>query len=289
MSQAAIQAAIAAAAAQKDMNTATAGGGDYVPPKAGVTVVTLVGYVEIGVHQHDIPNKPSWDSDDVQLIFELNGGANKAEEVDGKKIAKRITVTEKLSLNEKANFYKIFQQLNYAKEPDITHMAQLVGRHFLADVVVTSRGEGDKKRVFAGLKGPNGYNFRAPQITKQIDPMGDPLDPANQQIIQIPKPEQISESRVFLWDYANQEMWDALYIDGSYEAKDGKPAKSKNVLQNLIKSAKNWEGSPMQKILGEEALSGLADSPLAGAADTVADAAPVASEAGEDPLADLMS
>ncbi len=288
MSNAAIQAAIAAAAAQKDMNNATAGGGgDYVPPKAGVTVVTLVGYVEIGIHQHDIPNKPSWDSDDVQLIFELNGGANKAEEVDGKKIAKRITVTEKLSLNEKANFYKIFQQLNYAKDPAITHMAQLVGKHFLADVIVITKGEGDKKRSFATLKGPNGYNFRAPQITKQIDPMGDPLDPANQQVILIPKPEQISESRVFLWDYANQEMWDALYIDGSYEAKDGKPAKTKNVLQEAIKSAKNWVGSPMQKILGEEALSGLAESPLA---QDPAPSAPAAGDsAGEDPLADLMN
>lgn len=257
--QAAIQAAIAKAAAQTDQSVATKGG-DYQPPKAGLSIITLIGYIEQGVHLHEIPNKPSYESNDVTLIFELNGGANKAEEVDGKLIAKRISVTEKLSQNEKAHYFKIFNAMNY--DGQATHGAQLLGKHFLADVFVT---EGKDKKQYASLKGPNGYTIRAPIVIK-----GDPLDPDNQQKVVVPAPVRAqADNKVFLWDYASQEMWDSLFIDGEYEArkdeKTGKeyPAKSKNVLQNKIKEALNWKGSPMQKILGEEALS-LAESPLTG-------------------------
>lgn len=300
--QAAIQAAIDKAASQSDQGVATKGG-DYEPPKAGLSVLTLIGYVEIGVHKHDIPNKPSYESNDVQLIFELNGGANKAVEVDGKLIAKRITVTEKLSQNEKAHYFKIFNSMNYDKQ--CTHGAQLVGRHFLGDVFVT---EGKDGNSYAGLKGPNGYTIRAPFVIK-----GDPLDPENQQKVTVPAPARAqADNKVFLWDYANQEMWDALYIDGEYEAKvDAKtgkefPARSKNVIQNKIKAALNWTGSPMQKILGEEALS-LQDSPLTGDAallsagqenaatpspseseTTVSAQAESSADAQDDPLAGLV-
>lgn len=264
--QAAIQAAIAKAAAQTDQSVATKGGGDYEPPKAGLSIMTLIGYVELGVHKHDIPNKPSYESNDVQLIFELNGGANKATEHEGKLIAKRITVTEKLSQNEKAHYFKIFNAMNY--DGQATHGAQLLGKHYLADVFVTKGKDGND---YAGLKGPNGYTIRAPFVIK-----GDPLDPENQQKVTVPAPVRAqADNKVFLWDYASQEMWDALFIDGEYEAqpaKDGKPAKearSKNVIQNKIKSALNWVGSPMQKILGEEALN-LSESPLSGNSDPLA-------------------
>lgn len=260
--QAAIQAAIAKAASQTDQSVAVKGGGDYEPPKAGLSILTLVGYVELGVHKHDIPGKQSYESNDVQLIFELNGGVNKAVEVEGKLIAKRITVTEKLSQNEKAHYFKIFNAMNY--DGQATHGAQLLGKHFLGEVFVNVGKDGNS---YAGLKGPNGYTIRAPFVIK-----GDPLDPDNQQKVNVPAPIRAqADNKVFLWDYASQEMWDALFIDGEYEAreaKDGKPAqpaRSKNVIQNKIKGALNWVGSPMQKILGEEALN-LEDSPLTGAA-----------------------
>lgn len=288
--QAAVAAAIAKAAQQVNQGEATSGG-DYVPPEAGLSVITLVGYVEVGIHQHDIPNKPSYDSNDVQLIFELNGGKNKGEIVDGKLVCKRITVTEKLSSNEKANFFKIFNQLNY--DGQATHMAQLVGRHFLGTVYHDKSKDG--KKTYATFKGPNGYNFSAPVVIK-----GDPLDPENQTKVAVPAPAVASpDFKVFLWDYASKEMWDSLFIDGEYEAKDGKPARSKNVLQDKIRSAKNFATSPIKAILGEEALD-LSESPLAGSSDTtVADpeadplvdtnlSGAVADTAAEDPLAGVL-
>lgn len=289
--QAAVAAAIAKAAQQTDQRVAQTGG-DYVPPAEGLSVVTLIGYVEVGIHQHDIPNKPSYDSNDVQLIFELNGGKNKGEVVDGKLICKRLTVTEKLSTNEKANFFKIFNQLNY--DGQATHMAQLVGKHFLAQVYHDKSKDG--KKVYATFKGPSGYQFSAPVVIK-----GDPLDPENQTKVAVPAPARSdADNRVFLWDYASKEMWDTLFIDGEYEAKDGKPARSKNVLQDKIRSAKNFATSPMKAILGEEALD-LANSPLSGdpLADSESDATSAESAtqnqseaqntvADADPLADIV-
>lgn len=281
--QAAVAAAIAKAAEQTDHRVAQTGG-DYVPPEAGLSVLTLIGYVEVGIHQHDIPNKPSYDSNDVQLIFELNGGKNKGEVVDGKLVCKRITVTEKLSTNEKANFFKIFNQLNY--DGQATHMAQLVGKHFLGTVFHDKSKDG--KKVFATLKGPSGYAFSAPIVIK-----GDPLDPENQTKVAVPAPARSDATdRIFLWDYASKEMWDTLFIDGEYEAKDGKPARSKNVFQDKIRAAKNWATSPMKAILGEEALD-LKDSPLSGdpladepVPDVAADA--LGAAADEDPLASVV-
>lgn len=289
--QAAIAAAVAKAAAQTNQGEATKGGGDYVPPKAGLTVATLIGYIEVGEQWHEVPGKPGWYSNDVQLVFELNGGANKAEEVDGKLIAKRITVTEKLSSNEKANYLKIFQAMNY--DGQATHGAQLVGKHFLVMVHNTSKNG----KTYASLKGPNGYDIRAPFVEK-----GDPLDPDTlvRHPVAAPARATSSEDKVFLWDFASKEMWDALFIDGEYEArkddKTGKeyPAKSKNVIQNAIKGAKNFPGSPIQKILGDEAMS-LEDSPLAGEEDAalaVPESEDIADQLGtdsaEDPLAGLL-
>lgn len=297
VAQAAIAAALAKAAQQNDQRVATAGGGAYEQPKPGLSIVTLVGYIEIGIQTHTVKNKPPYDSNDVQLVFELNGGVNKGEVVEGKLVCKRLTVTEKLSTNEKANFFKIFNQLNY--DGQATHMTQLLGKHFLAHVYVEKGSDGND---YASFKGPNGYNFSAPVVIK-----GDPLDPENQTKVPVPAPQRSdAENKVFLWDYACKEMWDLIYIDGEYEAqpaKDGKPAKparSKNKFQEKIRQAKNFATSPIKAILGEEALdlsdSPLTSDPLVGVVDqpdeqAVADAAvstpAQAAAAAEDPLAGL--
>ncbi len=253
MSIDAIQAAIAAAAQQApNMNEATkGGGGDYTPPKAGNCIVTLVGYIELGI-QHVPASKtdpikfPAKDEEQVELVFEVSGKGHEPKEVDGKLYPERIGFTVKKSLNEKAWFYRIFKALNY--DGTATHFAQLIGRHYLATIVHT-KGAGDK--VWVGFKNKDtGYTFRAPMY--QPDPLGDP-----DKLLPFPKPEVISEPRVFLWDYASKQMWDSIYIDGEYaERKDDKgnvtqPAKSKNKFQLKIKAAKNWQGSPMQELLGD--------------------------------------
>lgn len=278
---AALQAAIAEAAAKgPDMTQAQTGGGGYTPPEAGVCLATLVGYIEIGKHETEFKGVKK-QPEKVQLIFELAGGKNQPKVNDkGEKIPHRVTVTENLSLNEKANFFKLFKKLNYNGEAK--HCSQLLGKHWLVTVVHSDNGkEGAEKRTYANLRNDDGWTFRAPVRIE-----GDELAGTAKEI-PIAKPEQLSELRLFLWDFPSKPMWDSLFIDGEYEErkdeKTGKvisPAKSKNVIQAKIKSAINWAESPMAELLGtgEIDLSEL---------DQPDDQAVAESAASEDPLAGL--
>ena len=259
-------AAIVAQAAKEapDMNVAQKGGGDYKPPAAGRCLVTLIGYIEKGI-QHVEASKteplkyPAKDVEQVDLIFELSGKGHEPKEIDGKFYPERLTVTLPKSFNEKAWFYKIFRVLNW--DGTCTHFAQLVGKHFLATVVHSKpKKEGD--RVYAGFKLPadqgGGYTFAAPTYNP-VDP--DTQIPDMTIIKEFPKPTVLSDVRLFLWDYASKDMWDSLYIDGFYEErkdeKTGKvisPKKSKNVIQDKIRAAKNFKGSPIYEIIGEDSL-----------------------------------
>lgn len=275
-----IQAAIAEAAAKgPDMTQAQTGGGGYTPPEAGVCLATLIGYIEIGKHESEYKGVKKT-QDKVQLIFELSGGKNNPKEDDkGNKFPHRITVTETLSLNEKANFFKLFKKLNYNGEAK--HASQLLGKHWIVTVVHDVKGEGESKRVYANLRNDDGWTFRPPQRIEGDELAGDV------KIIPIKAPEVLSELRLFLWDFPSKEMWESLYIEGEYEErkdeKTGKviaPAKSKNVIQNKIKSAVNWVGSPMHDLLaGGDAELDLGDGLVEDKveeAKTAADADPLA-------------
>lgn len=278
-----ITAAIKQAAAQgPDMNEAQKGGGsfEYQPPAEGVCLATLIGYIETG-EVHD--EKYGKTKNTVQLIFELAGGKNQPRELeDGTKIPHRVTINMTLSLNEKAHFYKLFRKLNYKGEAK--HMAELLDHYWL--VTVRHRKNKDGK-VFANLDDiDRNYTFRPPVRIE-----GDELAGTAKQI-PIAKPERLSELRLFLWDFPSKEMWDSLYIDGTYdEVKDDsgkviRPARSKNVIQNRIKEAANWDSSPMAEILaagGDLDLDPLSTS----AAPEATPEEALADNSDEDPLAGL--
>jgi len=238
-----VQAAIAAAAAKApNMNEAVAGGGgEYEMPAAGMARCRLVGYFEIGKHSDEYEGKVKT-RDKVQLVFELSGPKHQPREHEGVKYPHRLTITESMSLNEKANFYKLFKRLNYKGEA--THFAQLLGQDFICTVVHKATKDG--KRKYPVLRDDAGYTIRPPFVPNPEtgDDMRVTADPA------------ITPIKLFLWDFPSKEMWDSIFIDGMYEEqKDDKgvvtrPAKSKNVIQNTIKSAENYQGSPICELLG---------------------------------------
>lgn len=237
-------AAVAAAAKQTDMNKATKGGEGYQPPAKGLARLRFVGYIECG------KQKDEWQGqvkikEKVKLIFELSGPKHAPKEIDGNKIPHRITIEENLSLNEKAWFYKIFKAMNYNGEA--THIAQLLGQEFLGEVIHKTSKRG---KTYATLKGDAGYTIRAPYVE----------DPETGETRKVPAGPQLSEIRCFLWDYASKEMWDSVYIDGQYDEEKNeagevvRPARSKNVFQEQIRAAVNFEGSPIAEILEGAAL-----------------------------------
>jgi hypothetical protein len=256
-----IQEALAQATTQgPDMNEAQkGGGGDYTPPPAGLARLRLVEYIELGQHV-DGPAGKEKQKELVWVKWELSGPKHKPKELDdGKKIPFTISQTMPLSLNEKARFYKLFKRLNHTGEA--RHFAEFLDPKwsFIGDVIHKESGEGTDKRVYANLYNAEGSTIRPPFIVTIDEETGEegqkklPADPA------------LSPLKLFLWNFATKDMWDALFIDGTYDDikdKDGKVTKeggSKNYFQNRIKAAKNFVGSPVAELLfagGEPDLPG---------------------------------
>lgn len=282
-----INAAIAAAAAKgPDMTVAQkGGGGDYQPPAEGTCRLRLIGYVELGKHEEDFQGVKKV-KEKVDLIFEISGP--KWPKQENGELA-RITIHESLSLNEKANFFKLFTAMNYDKTA--RHFAQLVGKEFIG-VISHKPTKRNPEKKYATLRDPNSgaYTVRSPIY----------MDPVSGQEVRLSADPQVSPTRLFLWDFADKAMFDSLFIDGEYEErKDEKtgeviPGRSKNVFQNTIRAALNWRGSPAHlAISGGDALNDVAqtdevpptgDAPWEGAVGASPDAT---TGAAADPLAGL--
>lgn len=241
--------AAAAAAVAPNMNEAQkGGGGDYTPPAEGIARARFVGYIETGIHERNVgPGKPPVQKPQVKLIFELSGPNHQPKVLDdGTKLPHRITVDENYSLNEKANFYKLFRRMNW--KGTATHMSQLLGEAFLVTIKHKVSGEGDKKRVYANIRDDAGYTVQPPRY----------VDPLSNQTVEVPVDPPISALRLFVWNAPTEllkPMWDSLFIDGEYPARtDDKgnvtaPARTKNVLQEEIKAALNFKDSPIFQLL----------------------------------------
>lgn len=243
-----------------DLSEASKGGGGATPPAAGTCVATLVGYIELGRRtKNGYKGAPSKVVRKARWIFELAGGSNPhVKTEDGTAtIAKRITVHTWLpepgkKASDKSGFYKLFSALNHAKDSAIKIPAQLLGHHVKVNVSQEKFTNEAGEEITYGSIGNAQDGFRISPA--QIDITGDDGMPTGQ-VKLIPKPPVVSSQRCFLWDYANQQMWDSLFIEGEYEAaeaadgKPARPAKSKNVIQEEIKLALDWTGSPMQVIL----------------------------------------
>lgn len=233
-----------AAAEGADQTKSVAGGGDYTPPAEGPGLARFIGYVELGKQKGTFQGKPTV-KDKVRLIFELVGKRHPAtENADGTKTPQRVTIDESYSLNEKANFFKLFQRMNYRQ--DAQHIVQLLGDGFKVEVIHDKwTGKDGKERIDVTFKGPGGYTIAPPRKEDEDSETG---------WVDVTVPPATSALRCFLWDQADLNQWASLFIDGQYpERKDDKgnviPAKSKNVLQNKVKSATNFQGSPIHTLL----------------------------------------
>lgn len=240
-----LQNAISEAAEQTDMNEAQAGGGgERRVPDAGLTRLRFISYIETGTH-HD--EKYKKDKKEVTLQFELSGPKHPPLELeDGRKIPFVITINESISLNEKANFFRLFKRMNHTGQ--FKHMAQMLGHEFLGTVVITTKGEGAEKRTYANLRDDAGYTIRPPYVE----------DPETGDSRKIEVQPALTPIKCFLWDYCDKDQWDSIFIDGRWDdRKDDKgnvieEGRSKNFYQNKIKAAKNFAGSPIANLLFAE-------------------------------------
>lgn len=240
-----VQALAAAAVANGADQTVAKGGGDYEAPAAGPCRLRFVGYVETGKHEKQFKGVTK-QSAQVELTFEVSGPKHPPREFDGRKIPHLIVVRESLSLSEKARFFKLVQLLNWQGKHK--HIVGALGEGFRAEILhrkykKTDGSEGVAAELYN--KATGSFTISPPRV--------EDAETGEWKAITIDPP--ITPLKCFLWDYPDMDQWASIFIEGEYEAsvaKDGKPgrlAKSKNVIQNKIKAAINFPGSPIATLL----------------------------------------
>lgn len=260
---------LAAIAAQNQDQTETITQTEYTPPPAGVTVARFISYIELGKQaQKPYQGKPKPDVEEVRVTFELVHPKNIKEiDVEGgkKKIADQVSIRLPIKLGERARFKKLFNAMTYGRE-NIKHMAQMLGEAFVV-TVIHSKSE-DGKRTYVNLEDDTGWKIRAP--IKEADPMDPESVPQR-----INVPAALSPMKIFLFDNPTKETWDSLFIDGTRTVKIDNVEKevSKNWLQELILSAKNYDGSQLEAMLNK--LQNLSVDPITPKEDTGAASAAV--------------
>ena len=239
------------ASVQVDANVVKAGGGSYTLLFKGLARLRFTGYIELGKHVKKIQGKPDKVEDQAWLIFELSGKGYEPKELeDGTKIPMRLTVKLNKSLNEKATYYKLFKRMNY--EQKATNFIQLLGQPFLGNVghfEIPSKEAGGQPTIIANFRDDAGnLTIRPPRIEAMDEVTGDVV------VKPLPVAAAISEQRCLVWNAKPEhlgKMWASLYIPEAEasEGDEGKEQRSRNVYQNTIKSALNFEGSPIHQYL----------------------------------------
>ncbi|WCA46216.1 hypothetical protein [Caulobacter phage DCM] len=250
----------------EDQTVAKAGGGGYTLPEAGVCGLRFIEYIELGKYDAEFKGEKKV-KEQVFLKFEIHGAKWPVDAETGKPQTFGFFMDK--SLTEKSKFFKLFGKMNYSGKAK--HMAQLLGQAFMGTIHRVTKGEGDAKKEYANLYDKDGvYSIKEPFFE----------DPITNERRELTVPAPSTPIKLFLWDHATKPMWDSIYIDGMTDpVKNDKgevvrEAKSKNWLQEKIKAAKNYPGSPLQAIVeagGEPNLgeaiqperSGAAADPLA--------------------------
>lgn len=205
---------------------------EYQIPAAGIARARFIGYFEVGKHDEEFQGQTKV-REKVELVFELSGPNHPPRDINGEKIPQRITTRENFEIRPDSHFIRLFRQMNHAGKA--RHIAQLLGEPFLVEIFHSKSKDG--KKTYANLRGANGYNIKGTTVQ----------DPVSGQMVTVDVPPAMTEQKAFLWEFASREIWDSIYIPGEYpEQKDARtgevivPARSKNVLQDKIRSAKNW-------------------------------------------------
>lgn len=266
----------------KDQSVATSGGGDYTPPEAGQTGARIVAYYEVGQHEGEYKGEKKINNE-VIIIFELIGKKHPPKELeDGTKVPVRLSLPMNLSTNEKAGYFKMFSRLRTEER----HFVQLLGSAVLLNVVHRETGEGDKKRVYANI---DKESVRKPIIQVPDMEDGEVVGVKDQPF---PVGAALTPLKAFVWEFADAEMWDSIFIEGEYpERKDEKTgkviaaAKSKNSIQLKIASALNFKGLPCYDYAASKLVGGTVTREGVDALDeVVGDVTPSGPRDADDPL-----
>lgn len=222
------QANAAAAESDIDMNEAVSGGGSARLLPEGNALAVLVGVVQLGKQPQEYQGKAKDPMDEVQLTFALVGGLGRNGEKyvneDGTPYILNVFPLA-MQRNEKARAFRAFQKMNWRKTAK--DFPQLIGQAFFLPITQKERSATDKTMV------------SRPDLTGILPP----INPMDGQPFPVPQVD-MKHFKMFLWERPTLEMWDSLYVEGSFD--DGN---TKNIQQATIAAALNFQGSPIQTLL----------------------------------------
>ena len=243
-----IEQARAAAAKLADQTEDKGGNFEYEPPAAGPCIARFVSYIEIGNYpQKAFQGKDKPPAPEAIIQFELLGKKH-AKEIETKDETGQTTkrtvypiITERIAIKSgpRAGFYKLLSAMDYGRGN--THLAFMLGEAFILTIVHNEVEKDGKKRVYANIKDDTGnWKIGAP-VRVNEEGETEPLK----------APAATVAERLLLWDAPSIEQWNSIHIPGSYKRKEGdkEVEVSKNWLQIAVKSALNWEGSPVQNLV----------------------------------------
>lgn len=209
--------------------------GSDLPP-VGTARLRLVEYIELGKQKHTYKGEEK-ESLRVHCAFELSGKDYPPIDTDDGPRPRIISQTFTLSLSDKAQFFKVFSRMRAGT--DVKHIVELTGDRaaFLGQIVHNKSGD----KTYANID----FDTLRPAYLEQLAEDGETV---------IKTPLNVTAALtpilLFVWQFANPEMWDALYIPGEWEArKDDKgnvtaPAQSKNKWQEIIRKSLNFSSLP---------------------------------------------
>lgn len=230
------QLAAEAAETGPDLNKQQSGG-DFKPPAAGATRLRFVDYIEVGVHTTSSKQWGDKTKGRAHFGFELSGPKHPPRKLDdGRLVPERITFKLPIGQNKKNDYSKLFK-LMAADHPGVKNFAQLLGEGFRGEVVHRAYKKRDgSDGVAAELKNEAGFTIKG--LTYE--------DPESGEVRKVKVDEPISDIRLFLWDLADLDQWDSIFVDGTFD--DGN---TKNKFQEEIKLAENLAGSAIEQALTE--------------------------------------
>jgi hypothetical protein len=266
---------VANSEAMADHTAVVTGGGNFQRKllPIGRHGIRLATYIELGVQDGGTyEGVAKGDEDQVRMDFEFLSQRVIETKEDGTQYAPRKSAIRKLSMHQKAGFYKLFMKMRDG-DSNITHMSQMVAnKAWMIDVnwstkddngerIVIKKADAKKyedrlaaaktdaeKKQFAIYDNVDWNSIGAPMI-----PVFDPEtgeDTGETKAVKIV--ELIGGLRFFLWDDAQPAFWDSLHIEGTYTKGTGdkEVTVSKNFIQETILGAKNFAGSSLEAMLG---------------------------------------
>lgn len=203
---------------------------------AGTAYGRLIGVVEIGEQNETFQGNPVV-KNKVMLTFELSGA--KWPEMNGMRPTRSIQFTN--SDSGRAQLHKLMKKLD--PEARYNQIAQMIGQVFFVEIRHET-SKRDPQRVFVRLG----------EISLPV--MDDPSTGEKTNLSHKAAP-QIARPMVFFWNAPTLEDWDDLYLPGEYEK-----GRTRNIFQHAIRTAVNFEGSPIWNLLEAEVGSPWADYDL---------------------------